>query len=73
MRAFGDHMQFSVFRCLLSDAQRKQLEQDLLEILASNSDQVLFIPLGRSDGPGEKGLYTLGVPILHPERVCHVL
>ncbi len=73
MRGYGDHMQFSVFRCLTSDTQRKQLEQDLLEILSQEADQVLFVPLGRPDGPGEKGLYTLGVPLVHPERVCHVV
>jgi CRISPR-associated protein Cas2 len=73
MRGYGDHLQFSVFRCLLSDTQRKQLEQELLENLAVESDQVLFVPMGRPEGPGERGMYTLGTPLAHPERVCHVV
>lgn len=73
MRGYGDHLQFSVFRCLMSDAQRKQLEADLLEVLSLEADQVMFIPLGRPEGPGERGVYTLGVALCQPERVCHVV
>lgn len=72
MRGFGDHVQYSVFRCLLSNRQRKRLEASLLEIVNADEDQVLFVPMGRLDGSTDRGTYTIGLPLTHPERLCHV-
>lgn len=73
MRGYGDHLQFSVFRCLLSDLQLAQLQGRLVDVIKPSEDQVLFVPLGAEDGPAEAGTFTLGVPLLHPERVVRIL
>lgn len=73
MRAFGDHIQFSVFRCELSERQRMRLQGQLEQVLKPSEDQVLFVPLGSIGSRAEKGVYTLGVPLTDPERVCYVI
>jgi CRISPR-associated protein Cas2 len=69
MRGFGDHIQYSVFRCLLSDTQTARLHGKLIEIINAAEDQVMFVPLGSSDA----GIYTLGQAMVHMERVVRIL
>ena len=45
MRAWGDHLQFSVFECQLTSKDLVQLRADLSGIIHHDEDQVLFIPL----------------------------
>jgi CRISPR-associated protein Cas2 len=47
MRGYGDHMQYSVFRCELSDRERAELMAKLDGIIKHDEDQVLLFPLGR--------------------------
>lgn len=72
MRGWGDHMQLSVFRCILSPMQLAKLKGELIDVIHADLDQVLFVPLGIPDGAAEKRMFTLGQPLLHPERVCKV-
>lgn len=72
MRGWGDHLQYSVFRCLLSPMQRAQMEGELIEVIHQEEDQVMLVPLGAPGGVVEKKISTLGQPLLHPERVAKV-
>ena len=72
MRRWGDHLQYSVFRCLLSPRQLAQLKADLEPLIHHTEDQILFIPLGQPDGPTARRLFTLGQPLLYPERIARV-
>ncbi|HMV68457.1 MAG TPA: CRISPR-associated endonuclease Cas2 [Myxococcota bacterium] len=72
MRSWGDPIQYSVFRCLLSPVQLARLQGALQEVIHGQEDQVVFIPLGAPDGPMEKKVLTLGAPLLYPERVAKV-
>ena len=73
MRGFGDHIQYSVFRCVLSDTQLARLKARLDEVIAPSEDQVLFVPLGSTDAKRAWSMSTLGLPLTHPERIVNVL
>ena len=49
-RAYGDHLQLSVFECLMNEMERISLEDDLKEVMNQEEDQVLLIDLGWADG-----------------------
>ncbi|MCD4786341.1 MAG: CRISPR-associated endonuclease Cas2 [Candidatus Eremiobacteraeota bacterium] len=61
MRGFGDHLQYSVFRCDLSDAEKIQMIEALTNQINSREDQVLIINIGPPDGRGGGCVETLGV------------
>lgn len=50
MRGFGQHLQYSVFRCELSTANKVRLKAALTEIIDHHADQVLIFDLGPADG-----------------------
>jgi CRISPR-associated protein Cas2 len=73
MRGYGDHLQYSVFRCVLSDIQMATLKSRLDPLLKHDEDQVLVVPLGSVEAPRTWKLWTMGVPLPRPERVVRVL
>jgi CRISPR-associated protein Cas2 len=73
MRGFGDHTQFSVFRCILSDLQVARLKDRLVRVLKPTEDQVILVPLGSPSGRAAKGIVTLGVRLEEPERVVRII
>lgn len=73
MRGYGDHLQYSVFRCILSDRQLATLKERLTDLIDHRKDQVLFVPLGSPDAERTWRHWTLGVPLTHPERVVRIL
>ncbi|MEM9489513.1 MAG: CRISPR-associated endonuclease Cas2, partial [Myxococcota bacterium] len=50
MRGYGDHLQLSVFRCDLSDAEKVKMVTELADIVQHDEDQVLIVPLGPPQG-----------------------
>lgn len=73
LRGYGDHLQLSVFRCELVEAERIVLESKLKKIIHHEEDQVLFADLGLSDGRGDGTIHTLGRPYTPPERTALVV
>ena len=73
LRGYGDHLQLSVFRCELVDAERIVLERKLRDIIHHTEDQVLFVDLGIAEGRAEGAIHTLGRPCAPPERTAVVL
>ena len=67
MKGAGDHLQFSVFRCDLTDRQRETLQLDLVDLIKPSEDQVLFIELGPSEGRPAERIAALGKPYSEPE------
>lgn len=68
MRGYGDPMQYSVFRCELSDKERMDLITKLTAIINNAVDQILFFPLGPAGGERENGIHHVGrayVPVDH--------
>lgn len=73
MRGFGDHLQYSVFRCVLSDIQLARMKARLLDVINQEEDQVLIIPLGSAASKRSWRHETLGRPVTHIERVVRVV
>ncbi|MEL6189638.1 MAG: CRISPR-associated endonuclease Cas2 [Myxococcota bacterium] len=62
MRGFGDHWQYSVFYCELSEVRKIELVGRLEAITHADEDQVLLIPLGPADGRSIRGVEVVGRP-----------
>jgi CRISPR-associated protein Cas2 len=73
MRGFGQHLQYSVFRCVLTPLRLAQLEGRLHDLINHDTDQIMIVPLGNADQPASWEMYTLGVPIDAPERVVRIV
>lgn len=68
MRGYGDHLQFSVFRCELSDRERAEMLAELSGLIAHDEDQVLVIDIGPADGRANLVFESIGKPYIAPER-----
>lgn len=68
MRRYGDHLQFSVFRCVLNEREKIRMVSQLKEILNQSEDQVLIVDLGPEEGRGREVIETVGLAYMHPER-----
>jgi CRISPR-associated protein Cas2 len=73
LRGFGDHLQYSVFRCDLSDRRRIELIAALHELLDHGADQILVIDLGPVDGRAAICVSFIGRPYMNPERVVVIV
>ncbi|WP_169238849.1 CRISPR-associated endonuclease Cas2 [Candidatus Roseilinea sp. NK_OTU-006] len=60
MYGYGDRLQYSVFRCALSDRERVMLMEKLARAIHHTEDQVLFFPLGPVGGVDEQRIYAVG-------------
>lgn len=60
MRGFGDALQYSVFRCDLSPAERVLLIESLTQVINHREDQIMLINLGPRDGHVQERIETLG-------------
>ena len=69
----GDHLQYSVFECLLSGSERVLLEGKLKEAMNRREDQVLFVDLGPADDRSEAQITALGQPYVRCDAPCIVV
>jgi CRISPR-associated protein Cas2 len=68
LRGYGEHLQYSVFRCDLSDTERAFMISDLHPLIAPADDQILIVDLGPIDGRGATCITSIGRRYLPPER-----
>ena len=61
-RAFGEHLQYSVFRCDLTPRRRAELVAALDEVIDHRADQVLFVMVGPPEGRARTAFEALGRP-----------
>ena len=66
LKGRGEAVQYSVFRCKLSEMEKLQLRGELWEILNLNEDRLLLIDLGPADGMGNERWETWGCPLVDP-------
>lgn len=52
MRGYGDHLQYSVFECQLSQTDLLRVRSELTRIIVRDEDQVLFVNLGPAERRG---------------------
>ena len=62
MRRNGEHLQLSVFECLLNDVERIRLQDDLRSVIHEKEDQVLFFDLGPTESEEAPAVDALGRP-----------
>lgn len=60
MLGYGDHLQYSVFRCELTDRERVEVEGRLAEVINHREDQVLFVDLGPVEGRARACIDAVG-------------
>ncbi|MFN0084987.1 MAG: CRISPR-associated endonuclease Cas2 [Blastocatellia bacterium] len=60
MRGYGDPLQYSVFRCILSPSEKILMIEALSEIIHHREDQIMLINLGPADGRVSESLETIG-------------
>lgn len=60
---FGDHLQYSVFLCDLSDKERIVLNGKLIELIHQGEDQILAFDMGSTERELQLFLTTLGQPV----------
>jgi len=68
LRGYGDHLQYSVFRCDLTDRRRIELIAALHDLIDHDTDQVLVIDLGPVDGRASICVSSVGRAYSNPER-----
>lgn len=73
MRGYGDHLQYSVFRCELSDRERAEMMERLARAIKHDEDQVLLFPLGPAGGVNEQRVYAVGLAYQASERGAVVI
>lgn len=73
MRGYGDRVQYSVFRCVLSDLQLARLREKLEEAVKATEDQVLLVPLGSADSERAWRHETIGVALPPVDEVVRIL
>jgi CRISPR-associated protein Cas2 len=70
---FGQHLQFSVFECDLTVAEKLQFEEKLSAEIRREEDQVLFIRLGPAEQRGQREITAIGVPYINIDTSCFVV
>jgi CRISPR-associated protein Cas2 len=73
MLGYGDHLQYSVFRCDLTDRELLELKERLAMVIHHRFDQVLFVDVGPSDGRARSAFAAMGEKYVATERVAIVV
>jgi CRISPR-associated protein Cas2 len=73
MSGFGQHLQYSVFRCELSDANKVRMKAALSQIIDHRADQVLIFNLGPADGLRTDLVESLGQAYVVDQREAVVI
>jgi CRISPR-associated protein Cas2 len=73
LRGYGDHLQYSVFRCDLDATRRAKMTADLHPLIDHGRDQILIIDLGPVDGRAEGCIVSIGRRYLPPQRTVIVI
>jgi CRISPR-associated protein Cas2 len=68
MHGFGDAIQYSVFKCDLSAAERVLMLGAVQEIINTREDRVMIIRLGPVEERSEESVEFLGQPLAPWER-----
>ena len=73
MLGYGDPLQYSVFLCDLSDAERALMEAALLRVIRVASDSVVIVDLGPAMGLAARRIRSIGSASLPRRQRYHVV
>ena len=68
MKGHGLHLQYSVFRCDLTEMALAGLKIELRNAIDHNEDKILFVDVGPSEGRGQDVFETLGRLEVSPDE-----
>lgn len=68
MLGYGDPLQYSVFVCDLSGAERVLMEASLRKVVNLLEDSIVIVDLGPAGGSGERRIRTLGPRALRSQE-----
>jgi CRISPR-associated protein Cas2 len=60
MKGYGEHIQYSVFRCELTHRALVELRTRLATLINHEDDQVLFVDIGPEEGRGSMSIAAIG-------------
>jgi CRISPR-associated protein Cas2 len=73
MRGYGDHLQYSVFECQLTQSDLARCRHRLSDVINHKEDQVLFVDLGPAEGRGDRVITALGTPYSPIDSPCIIV
>jgi CRISPR-associated protein Cas2 len=73
MRGFGNPLQYSVFKCNLSEREKTIMKVNLFKCINNNQDSVIIINLGTSDFASEKKIEQLGAVRTFDDNLVSVI
>ena len=72
-KGFGEHLQYSVFECDLTEMEKADMESRLKLVINLKDDQVLFIDLGPAAFRSERTITALGQTYTKVDAPCFVV
>lgn len=72
-KGYGEHLQYSVFECDLTEAEKADMEARLRDVMNLKDDQTLFIDLGPAAYRGERVITALGQAYSKIDVPCFVV
>lgn len=73
MCGYGDPLQYSVFRCSLSDLELLLMKEALGEIINHGEDRVLIVDIGPVEGRARGAFQYIGVQWHAPEEESAII
>jgi CRISPR-associated protein Cas2 len=73
LKGYGEHLQFSVFRCDLTAMRLAQMKDDLRRVIHAQKDQVLIVDVGPTEGRGAEVVESLGKAYVDEGRKPNVV
>ncbi|PHQ36277.1 CRISPR-associated endonuclease Cas2 [Rhodopirellula bahusiensis] len=73
LRNWGDHLQYSVFECQLTETDLLRCKAELAEIIHHKEDQVLVIDLGPAASRRDDLVEAIGQPYSAMAAPCLVI
>lgn len=67
MMGYGDPLQYSVFRCILSEQEKMLMLSHLLEVIHPRQDRVMVVDLGALGDNLSERMEFIGTPLADPE------
>lgn len=73
LRTWGDHLQYSVFRLILSRKEFIEVKSQVEALIHAREDQILFFNLGPYDGRALDAVIAVGMAYEPPERHVYIV
>lgn len=68
MHGFGDALQYSLFKCILSPKEKLMMVEAAREIIDQREDRVMIVCIGPEEGMADERMEFLGAKIEVAER-----